>query len=131
MTNPNLRDTIRTAFQNSGLSVADFDNEISSTLDDVFEELYKEEEEKKATVCDLDCMSLPWDSFFDNIIFPYITTQIPACGDLTTIPHNDEFYTTLRTETKEFFSSIGKVHSLLNNTNDEESLSSLIATLLH
>lgn len=129
MTNLNLRDTIRTAFQNSGLSVADFDNEISSTLDDVFNELYKEEEEKKATTCDLDCMSLPWDSFFDHIIFPYITAQIPACGSLTAIPHDDEFYTTLRSETKEFFSSIGKVHSLLNNPDDEESLSSLISTL--
>ena len=128
MTNPNLRDTIRTAFQNSGLSVADFDNELSSTLDDVFNELYKEEE-ANATTCELDCMSLPWDSFFDNIIFPYITAQIPSCGNLTTIPHDDELYTTLRTETKEFFSSIGKVHSLLNNPNDEDSLSSLISTL--
>lgn len=125
MTNPNLRDTIRTAFQNSGLSLEDFDSAMDATLNELYEE------EKKATVCELDCMSLPWDSFFDNIIFPYITAQIPACGDLTTIPHDDEFYTTLRSETKEFFSSIGKVHSLLNNTNDEESLSSLIATLLH
>lgn len=129
MTNSNLRDTIRTAFQNSGLSVADFDDEMSSTLNDVFNELYKEEEEKEATICDLDCMSLPWDSFFDHIIFPYITAQIPACNNLTAIPH-DEFYTTLRTETKEFFASIGKVHSLLNNPNDENTLSSLIATLL-
>ena len=129
MTNPNLRDTIRTAFQNSGLSVADFDNEISSTLDDVFNELYKEEEEKKTSICELDCMSLPWDSFFDHIIFPYVTAQIPACGSLTAIPHDDELYTTLRTETKEFFSSVGKVHSLLNNPDDEESLSSLISTL--
>lgn len=126
MTNPNLRDTIRTAFQNSGLSVADFDNEISSTLD----ELYKEEEKANASICDLDCLSLPWDSFFDHIIFPYITAQIPACNNLTAIPHDDEFYTTLRSETKELFSSIGKVHSLLNNPNDEESLSSLIANLL-
>lgn len=125
MTNLNLRDTIRTAFQNSGLSLEDFDSAMDATLNELYEE------EKKATVCDLDCMSLPWDGFFDNIIFPYITAQIPACGDLTTIPHDDEFYTTLRSETKEFFSSIGKVHSLLNNTNDEESLSSLIATLLH
>lgn len=128
MTNPNLRDTIRTAFQNSGLSVADFDSAIYSTLDDVLDELRSEE--KKATTCELDCMSLPWDSFFDNIIFPYITAQIPSCEDLTTIPHDDEFYTTLRTETKEFFSSIGKVYSLLNNTNDEDSLNSLISTLL-
>ena len=124
MTNPNLRDTIRTAFQNSGLSLEDFDSAMDATLN----ELYAEE--KKATVCELDCMSLPWDSFFDNIIFPYITAQIPSCGGLTTIPDDDEFYTTLRTETKEFFSSIGKVHSLLNNTNDEDSLNSLISTLL-
>lgn len=125
MTNLNLRDTIRTAFQNSGLSLEDFDSAMDATLNELYEE------EKKAAICELDCMSLSWDSFFDNIIFPYITTQIPACNNLTAIPHDDEFYTTLRTETKEFFSSIGKVHSLLNNTNDEESLSSLIATLLH
>lgn len=125
MTNLNLRDTIRTAFQNSGLSLEDFDSAMDATLNELYEE------EKKAAICELDCMSLSWDSFFDNIIFPYITAQIPACNNLTTIPHDDEFYTTLRTETKEFFSSIGKVHSLLNNTNDEESLSSLIATLLH
>lgn len=131
MNNSNLREAIRAAFHDSGLSVEDFDNEISSTLDDVFNELYKEEEEKEASICDLDCMSLPWDSFFDHIIFPYITAQIPACNSLTAIPHDDELYTTLRSETKEFFSSIGKVHSLLSNTNDEESLSSLIATLLH
>lgn len=123
MTNPNLRDTIRTAFQNSGLSLEDFDSAMDATLNELYEE------EKKATVCDLDCMSLPWDSFFDHIIFPYITAQIPACGSLTTIPHDDAFYTTLRTETKEFFASIGKVHSLLNNPDDEESLSSLISTL--
>ena len=129
MTNLNLRDTIRTAFQNSGLSVADFDNEISSTLDDVFNELYKEEEEKEASICDLDCMSLPWDSFFDHIIFPYITAQIPACNNLTAIPHDDECYTALRSETKEFFASIGKVHSLLNNPNDEDTLNSLLSTL--
>lgn len=125
MTNPNLRDTIRTAFQNSGLSLEDFDSAMDATLNELYEE------EKKATICEFNCKSLPWDSFFDNIIFPYITAQIPACNNLTAIPHDDEFYTTLRTETKEFFSSIGKVHSLLNNTNDEESLSSLIATLLH
>lgn len=124
MTNPNLRDTIRTAFQNSGLSLEDFDSAMDATLN----ELYKEE--KKATICDLDCMSLPWDSFFDHIIFPYITAQIPACGSLTAIPHDDELYTTLRSETKEFFASVGKVHSLLNNPNDEDTLSSLIATLL-
>lgn len=125
MTNPNLRDTIRTAFQNSGLSLEDFDSAMDATLNELYEE------EKKATVCDLDCMSLPWDSFFDHIIFPYITAQIPACGSLTAIPHDDELYTTLRSETKEFFASIGKVHSLLNNPNDEDTLSSLIATLLH
>lgn len=124
MTNPNLRDTIRTAFQNSGLSLEDFDSAMDATLNELYEE------EKKAIVCDLDCMSLPWDSFFDNIIFPYITAQIPACGSLTAIPHDDEIYTTLRSETKEFFASIGKVHSLLNNPNDENTLSSLIATLL-
>lgn len=127
MTNLNLRDAIRTAFQSSGLTLEDFNDAITPIID----ELYREEEEKKAATCDLDCMSLPWDSFFGNIIFPYITAQIPACNNLTAIPHDDEFYTTLRSETKEFFSSIGKVHSLLNNTNDEESLSSLIATLLH
>lgn len=125
MTNPNLRDTIRTAFQNSGLSLEDFDSAMDATLNELYEE------EKKATICDLDCMSLPWDSFFDHIIFPYITAQIPACGSLTAIPHDDELYTTLRSETKEFFASIGKVHSLLNNPNDEDTLSSLIATLLH
>ena len=130
MTNPNLRDTIRTAFQNSGLSVADFDNEISSTLDDVFNELYKEEEEKEASICELDCMSLPWDSFFDHIIFPYITAQIPSCGNLADLPHDDAFYTTLRTETKEFFASISKFHALWKNPNDEDALNSLIATLL-
>lgn len=124
MTNPNLRDTIRTAFQNSGLSLEDFDSAMDATLNELYEE------EKKAAICDLDCMSLPWDSFFDHIIFPYITAQIPACGSLTAIPHDDEIYTTLRSETKEFFASIGKVHSLLNNPNDENTLSSLIATLL-
>lgn len=124
MTNPNLRDTIRTAFQNSGLSLEDFDSAMDATLNELYEE------EKKAAICDLDCMSLPWDSFFDHIIFPYITAQIPACGSLTAIPHDDELYTTLRSETKEFFASIGKVHSLLNNPNDEDTLSSLIATLL-
>lgn len=123
MTNLNLRNTIRTAFQNSGLSLEDFDSAMDATLN----ELYKEE--KKAIVCEFNCKSLPWDSFFDHIIFPYITAQIPACGNLTAIPHDDEFYTTLRTETKEFFSSMGKVHSLLNNPDDEESLNSLISTL--
>lgn len=128
MTNSNLRDTIRTAFQNSGLSVADFDNEISSTLDDVFNELY--EEEKKATTCGLDCMSLPWDSFFDNIIFPYIIAQIPECKDLADLSHDDELYTTLRSETKTFFISISELHSLLSNPNDKNPINTLLSTLL-
>lgn len=123
MTNSNLRDAIRAAFHNSELSLEDFD----TAMDDVLNELY--EEEKNATTCGLDCMSLPWDSFFDNIIFPYITTQIPECKDLANLPHNDELYSTLRSETKEFFSSIGKVHSLLSNPNDD-SLNALLSTLL-
>lgn len=123
MTNSNLRDAIRTAFQDSGLTVEDFD----SAMDDVLNELY--EEEKNAATCGLDCMSLPWDSFFDNIIFPYIVAQIPECKDLANLPHNDELYSTLRSETKEFFSSIGKVHSLLSNPNDD-SLSTLLSALL-
>lgn len=131
MTNLNLRDTIRTAFQNSGLSVADFDNELSSTLDDVFNELYREEEEKESSICELDCMSLPWDSFFDNIIFPYITTQIPSCGSLSALRQEDDLYTTLRTETKNFFASIGDVHSLFTNPKNEDTLSSLLSNLLH
>lgn len=130
MTNPNLRDTIRTAFQNSGLSVADFDNEISSTLDDVFEELYKEEEEKEASICDLDCMSLPWDSFFDHIIFPYITAQIPECKDLANLSHNDKIYQDLRSETKAFFVSIGELHSLLCNSDDKNPINALLSSLL-
>ena len=73
MTNSNLRDAIRAAFHDSGLTVEDFDSAISSTLDELYDE-----EEKNATTCGLDCMSLPWDSFFDNIIFPYITAQIPS-----------------------------------------------------
>ena len=125
MTNPNLRDTIRTAFQNSGLSVADFDNELSSTLD----ELYNEE--KNATTCGADCMSLPWDSFFDNIIFPYITTQIPSCGSLSALRQEDDLYTTLRTETKNFFVSIGDVHSLFTNPKNEDTLNSLLSALIH
>lgn len=130
MTNSNLRDTIRTAFQNSGLSVADFDNELSSTLDDVFNELYAEEE-ANATTCELDCMSLPWDSFFDNIIFPYITAQIPSCGSLSALRQEDDLYTTLRTETKNFFASIGDVHSLFTNPKNEDTLNSLLSNLLH
>lgn len=124
MTNSNLREAIRTAFHNSGLSVEDFDTAISSTLDEL------RSEEKNATTCGLDCMSLPWDSFFNNIIFPYITTQIPSCKDLANLPHdNDELYKTIRSETKDFFASIGKVHSLLSNPNDN-SISALLSTLL-
>lgn len=127
MTNSNLRDAIRAAFQNSGLSVEDFDTAISSALDDTLNELY--EEGKNATTCGLDCMSLPWDTFFDNIIFPYITAQIPSCKDLANLSHDDELYKTIRSETKEFFVSIGKIHSLLSNPNSN-SLSTLISTLL-
>lgn len=124
MTNSNLRDAIRAAFHDSGLTVEDFDSAISSTLDELYDE-----EEKNATTCGLDCMSLPWDSFFDNIIFPYITAQIPSCKDLANLPHNDEFYKNLRSETKEFFVSVGKVHSLLSNPNND-SLSELFSALL-
>lgn len=123
MTNSNLRDAIRAAFQDSGLTVEDFDSAISSTIDEL------RSEEENATICGLDCMSLPWDSFFDNIIFPYIIAQIPECKDLANLPHDDELYSTLRSETKEFFSSIGKVHSLLSNPNDD-SLNALLSTLL-
>ncbi len=129
MTNPNLRDTIRAAFQDSGLSVADFDSAIYSTLDDVLDELRSEE--KNATTCGLDCMSLPWDSFFDNIIFPYIVAQIPSCGSLSALRQEDDLYTTLRTETKNFFASIGDVHSLFTNPKNEDTLSSLLSNLLH
>ena len=124
MTNSNLRDAIRAAFHDSGLTVEDFDSAISSTLDELYDE-----EEKNATTCGLDCMSLPWDSFFDNIIFPYITAQIPSCKDLANLPHNDEFYKNLRSETKEFFVSVGKVNSLLSNPNID-SLSELFSALL-
>ena len=123
MNNSNLRDAIRAAFHDSGLTVEDFDSAISSTLDEL------RSEEKNATTCGLDCMSLPWDSFFDNIIFPYITAQIPSCKDLANLPHDDELYKTIRSETKEFFVSIGKIHSLLSNPNNN-SLSTLISTLL-
>ena len=124
MNNSNLRDAIRAAFHDSGLSVENF----NSTMNDVIDELY--EEEKNATTCGLDCMSLPWDSFFDHIIFPYITAQIPSCKDLANLPHdNDELYKTIRSETKEFFASIGKVHSILSNPNDN-SISALLSTLL-
>lgn len=124
MNNSNLRDAIRAAFHDSGLTVEDFDTAISSTLDEL------RSEEKNATTCGLDCMSLPWDSFFDNIIFPYITAQIPSCKDLANLPHDNECYQAIRSETKEFFTSIGKVHSLLFNPNNENSLSELLSTLL-
>ena len=124
MTNSNLRDAIRAAFHDSGLSVEDFDSAISSTLDELYDE-----EEKNATTCGLDCMSLPWDSFFDNIIFPYITAQIPSCKDLTNLSHDDELYKNIRSETKEFFVSVGKVNSLLSNPNID-SLSELFSALL-
>ena len=123
MNNSNLRDAIRAAFHDSGLSVEDFDTAISSTLDEL------RSEEKNATTCGLDCMSLPCDSFFDNIIFPYITTQIPECKDLANLSHDDEIYQTLRSETKEYFTSIGKFHSLLFNPNND-SLSELLSSLL-
>lgn len=124
MTNSNLREAIRAAFQDSGLTVEDFDSVISSTIDEL------RSEEENATICGLDCMSLPWDSFFDSIIFPYITTQIPECKDLANLPHDEELYKTLRSETKEFFVSIGKIHSLLSNPNDD-SLNALLSALLH
>lgn len=123
MTNSNLREAIRAAFHDSGLSVKDFDAAMDTTLNELYEE------EKNATICGLDCMSLPWDSFFDNIVFPYIVAQIPECKDLANLSHDDELYTTLRSETKEFFVSIGKIHSLLSNPNDD-SLSALLSSLL-
>ena len=124
MANSNLRDAIRAAFHDSGLSVESF----NSTMNDVIDELY-DEEGKNATTCGLDCMSLPWDSFFDNIIFPYITAQIPSCKDLANLSHDDKLYKTLRSETKEFFVSVGKVHSLLSNPNSD-SLDELLSSLL-
>lgn len=124
MTNSNLRDAIRAAFYDSGLSVESF----NSAMNDVIDELY-DEEEKNATTCGLDCMSLPWDSFFDNIIFPYITAQISSCKDLANLSHDDKLYKTLRSETKEFFVSVGKVHSLMSNPNND-SLSELFSALL-
>ena len=124
MNNSNLRDAIRAAFHDSGLSLEDFDTAISSTLDELYDE-----EEKNATTCGLDCMSLPWDSFFDNIIFPYITAQIPSCKDLANLPHDDKIYQDLRSETKKFFVSVGELHSLLTNPNND-SLNALISTLL-
>ena len=124
MTNSNLRDAIRAAFHDSGLSVQSF----NCTMNDIIDELY-DEEEKNATTCGLDCMSLPWDSFFDNIIFPYITAQIPSCKDLANLSHDDELYKIIRSETKEFFASVGKVHSLLSNS-DNDPLRELLSTLL-
>lgn len=124
MTNSNLREAIRAAFHDSGLSLEDFD----AAMNDVLDELY--EEEKNATTCGLDCMSLPWDSFFDNIIFPYIIAQIPECSNLTDLSHDDELYTTLRSETKTFFISISELHSLLSNPNDKNPINTLLSTLL-
>ena len=124
MNNSNLRDAIRAAFHDSGLSVQSF----NCTMNDIIDELY-DEEEKNTTTCGLDCMSLPWDSFFDNIIFPYITAQIPSCKDLENLSHDDELYKIIRSETKEFFASVGKVHSLLSNPNNN-SLDELLSSLL-
>lgn len=123
MTNSNLREAIRAAFHDSGLSVEDFDTAIYSALDEL------RSEEKNATTCGLDCMSLSWDTFFDNIIFPYIVAQIPSCKDLTKLAHDDDLYQTLRSETKEFFVSIGKIHSILSNPNDN-ALNALLSSLL-
>lgn len=124
MTNSNLREAIRAAFHDSGLSLENFD----TAMNDVLDELY--EEEKNATTCGLDYMSLPWDSFFDNIIFPYIIAQIPECSNLTDLSHDDELYTTLRSETKTFFISISELHSLLSNPNDKNPINTLLSTLL-
>lgn len=126
MNNSNLRDAIRAAFHDSGLSVQSF----NCTMNDIIDELY-DEEEKNATTCGLDCMSLPWDSFFDNIIFPYITAQIPSCKDFANLSHDDddELYKTIRSETKNYFASIGKFHSLLFNPNND-SLNELLSNLL-
>lgn len=124
MTNSNLRETIRTAFHDSGLSLEGFD----TAMDDVLNELYQEE--KNATTCGLDCMSLSWDTFFDNIIFPYIVAQIPECSNLADLSHDDELYTTLRSETKTFFISISELHSLLSNPNDKNLLDTFFSTLL-
>lgn len=125
MTNFNLQNIIRTAFQNSDLSVEGF---VSSEITPVLDELRSEE--KKATTCDLDCMSLPWDSFFDNIIFPYIIAQILECSNLADLSHDDELYTTLRSKTKTFFISISELHSLLSNPNDKNLLDTFFSTLL-
>ena len=124
MTNSNLREAIHAAFHDSGLSVEDFDAAMDATLNELYEE------EKKAATCDLDCMSLPWDSFFDNIIFPYIIAQIPECSNLADLSHDDELYTTLRSETKTFFISISELHSLLSNPNDKNPINTLLSSLL-
>ena len=123
MNNSNLREAIRAAFYDSGLSLEDFDSAMDATLNELYEE------EKKAATCGLDCMSLPWDSFFDNIIFPYITAQIPSCKDLANLSKNDELYKIIRSETKEFFASVGKVHSLMSNPNNDP-LRELLSALL-
>lgn len=128
MTNSNLREAIRAAFHDSGLSVEDFDTAISSALDDTLDELRSEE--RNATTCGADCLSLPWDSFFDNIIFPYIVAQIPECKDLANLSHDDKIYQDLRSETKTFFISIGELHSLLCNSDDKNPLSALLSSLL-
>ena len=126
MNNSNLRDAIRTAFYTSGLSVQSF----NTTMNDIIDELY-DEEEKNATTCEHNCMSLPWDPFFDNIIFPYITAQIPECKDLANLSHDDEIYQTLRSETKGYFSSIGKFHSILTSDHhDENTLNAFLSALL-
>lgn len=127
MNNSNLREAILTAFHDSGLSLEDFDAAIYSALDDTLDELRSEE--KNAATCGLDCMSLPWDSFFDNIIFPYIVAQIPECKDLANLSHDDKIYQDLRSETKTFFISIGELHSLLCNS-DDSPLSALLSSLL-
>lgn len=124
MNNSNLREAIRAAFHDSGLSLEDFDSAMDATLNELYEE------EKKAATCGLDCMSLPWDSFFDNIIFPYIIAQIPECSNLADLSHDDELYTTLRSETKTFFISISELHSLLSNPNDKNPINTLLSTLL-
>lgn len=124
MTNSNLREAIRAAFHDSGLSLEDFDAAMDTTLNELYEE------EKNTAICGLDCMSLPWDSFFDNIIFPYIVAQIPECSNLADLSHDDELYTTLRSETKTFFISISELHSLLSNPNDKNPINTLLSTLL-
>lgn len=124
MTNSNLREAIRAAFHDSGLSLEDFDSAMDATLNELYEE------EKKAATCGLDCMSLPWDSFFDNIIFPYIIAQIPECSNLADLSHDNELYTTLCSETKTFFISISELHSLLSNPNDKNLLDTFFSTLL-